>query len=52
MAMHFSPIDLGLSARVSRTVFGQLGLNCFGQLQDELPDHRLAHVCCLCYFQR
>ena len=39
MAMHFSPKDLGLSAGVSGTVFGQSRPNCFGQFQDELPDH-------------
>ena len=39
MAVHFSPKDLGLSARVSRTIFGQSRLNCFGQSQDELPNH-------------
>ena len=49
MSVHFSPKDMGLSAGFSRTVFKQSGLDCFGQLQDELPDHRLAHVCYLCY---
>ena len=49
MVVYFSPKDLGLSAGVSGTGFGQSGLDCFGQLQDELSDHRLAHVCCLCY---
>ena len=39
MAVHFSPKYLVLSARVSGTVFGQSGPNCFGQFQDELPDH-------------
>ena len=39
MAVHFSPKDLGLSAGVSGTVFGQSGLDYFGQLQDELQDH-------------
>ena len=39
MAVHFSPKDLGLSVRVSGTVFGQSGLDCFGQFQDEFPDH-------------
>ena len=34
MAVYFSPKDLGLSAGVSRTVFEQSGLNCFGQFQD------------------
>ena len=48
MALHFNPKDLGLSVRVSGTVFRQSILDCFGQLQDELSDHRLAHVCCLC----
>ena len=50
MAVHFSPKDLGLSGGVSGTVFRQFGLDCFGQLQDEFLDHRLAHVCCLCYY--
>ena len=49
MAVHLNPKDLGLSARVSGTVFGQYKLDCFGQLQDELSDHRWTHVCCLCY---
>ena len=44
MAMHFSPKDLGLSDGVSGTVFKQSELDCFGHLQDELLDHRLAHV--------
>ena len=39
MGMHFSPKDLGLSAGVSGTVFEQSGPNCFGQFQDELPNH-------------
>ena len=39
MAVHFSPKDLELTAGVSGTVFGQSGLDCFGQFQDELPDH-------------
>ena len=39
MAVHFSPKDLGLSAGVPWTVFGQFRLNCFGQFQDELSDH-------------
>ena len=39
MAVHFSPKDLGLSAGVSRTVFGQSGLDCFGLFQDELSNH-------------
>ena len=39
MAVHFSPKDLGLSARVSRTIFGQYGLDCGGQFQDEFSDH-------------
>ena len=39
MVVHFSPKDLGLRAGVSWTVFGQSGLNCFGQFQDELCDH-------------
>ena len=39
MAMHSNSKDLGLSAVVSRTVFGQSRLNCFGQFQDELSDH-------------
>ena len=34
MAVYFNPKDLGLSAGVSGTVFGQSGLNCFGQFQD------------------
>ena len=39
MAVHFSPKDLGLSAKVSGIVFGQSGLNCFRQSQDELSNH-------------
>ena len=39
IAVHFSPKDLGLSARVSKTILGQSGLDCFGQFQDELSDH-------------
>ena len=39
MAMHLSPKDLGLSARVSGTVFRQSRLDCFGQFQDEFSDH-------------
>ena len=39
MAVHFSSKDLGLSVRVSGTIFGQSGLDCFGQFQDELSDH-------------
>ena len=39
MAVLFSPKDLGFSAGVSGTVFGQSGLGCFRQFQDELPDH-------------
>ena len=39
MVVHFSPKDLGLSVGVSGTVFRQSRLNCFGQFQDELPDH-------------
>ena len=38
MAVHFSSKDLGLSIGVSRTVFGQSGLDCFRQFQDELLD--------------
>ena len=30
MAVHFSSKDLGLSAEVSETVFGQSGLDCLG----------------------
>ena len=39
MAVHFCSKDLGLSAWVSETVFGQSGLDCFGQFQDELLDY-------------
>ena len=39
MVVHFSPKDLGLSVGVSRTVFGQFGLDCFRQFQDELSNH-------------
>ena len=39
MAVHFSPKDLGLSAGVLGTFFGESGLNCFGQFQDELSGH-------------
>ena len=39
MAVHFSPKDLGLSVGVLGTVFGQSGLDFFGQFQDELLDH-------------
>ena len=39
MAVHFSPKDLGLSARVSRIVSRQSGLDCFGQYQDEFSGH-------------
>ena len=39
MAVHSSPKDLGLSAGVSRTVFGPSRLDCVGQFQDELSDH-------------
>ena len=39
MVAHFSPKDLGLGAGVSRTVFGQSGLDCFGKFRDEFPDH-------------
>ena len=39
MVVHFSPKDLGLSAGVLGTVFGQSGLDCFGQFQYELLDH-------------
>ena len=49
MTVHFNPKDLGLSDGVSRTVFRLSRLDRVGQLQDELLDHRLAHVCCLCY---
>ena len=30
-AVHFSPKDLGLSVGISGTVFGQSGLDCYGQ---------------------
>ena len=39
MVMNFSPKVLGQSVRISGTVFGQSGLDCFGQFQDEFPDH-------------
>ena len=39
MTVHFNPKDLGLSAGVSGTGFRQSGLDCFGQFQDEFPDH-------------
>ena len=39
MAVHFCSKDLGLSVWVSKTVFGQSGLDCFGQFQDELLDY-------------
>ena len=39
MAVHFSPKELGLSAEVSGTIFGQSGPNCFRKFQDELSDH-------------
>ena len=49
MAVHFSPKDLGLSDAVLGIIFGQFGIDCFGQLQDEFLNHRLARVCCLCH---
>ena len=39
MAMHFNPKDLGLDVGVSRTIFRQFELDCFGQFQDEFSDH-------------
>ena len=66
MAIHFSPKDLGLSAEIYGTVFGQSGLDLwtvfkrsgaelcfyFGQFRDEFPDCSLAHVCCFCVITR
>ena len=35
-AVHFSPKDLGLSVGISGNIFGQSGLDCYGQIRDEL----------------